>query len=160
MPDSYELNESLQQAVINYSESLIKIAFTYLKSVADAEEVVQEVFITYLQKAPVFESSEHEKAWLIRTTINRSKNVLKTGWFRSRNPIPEHLSYLPQEDDTVMQAVLALNKKYRLPIHLHYYEGYSIDEIAEILHAKPATVGTWLARGRQHLKEAIGGSDL
>ncbi|RXZ82646.1 sigma-70 family RNA polymerase sigma factor [Paenibacillaceae bacterium] len=157
MNDSSELNESLKLAVVNYSDSLLKVAFTYLKSVAEAEEVVQDVFLTYLKKSPVFENSEHEKAWLIRTTINRSKNVLKAGWFRSRNPIPEHLTYLPAEEQTLLQAVMALNSKYRLPIHLHYYEGYSIDEIATILHAKPATVGTWLARGRQHLKEAIGG---
>nr|WP_170312259.1 sigma-70 family RNA polymerase sigma factor [Paenibacillus sacheonensis] len=140
-----------------YSQSMIKIAFAYLKNTADAEEVTQEVFLAYLQKRPVFENSEHEKAWLIRTTINKSKNMLKTGWFKSRNPVPEDLSYLPREESEVLQAVLALDKKYRIPIHLHYYEGYSIQEIAEILQAKPATVGTWLARGRFLLKEQIGG---
>ncbi|OBZ10389.1 RNA polymerase subunit sigma-24 [Bacillus sp. FJAT-26390] len=136
---------------------MIKIAFAYLKNIADAEEVAQEVFLTYLQKRPVFNSSEHEKAWLIRTTINKSKNMLKTGWFKSRNPVPEDLSYLPKEESEVLQAVLALDKKYRIPIHLHYYEGYSIQEIADILQSKPATVGTWLARGRLILKEKIGG---
>jgi RNA polymerase sigma-70 factor (ECF subfamily) len=155
--NSYELNESVRRALDLYSQSLIKIAFTYLKNIADAEEVTQEVFVAYLQKRPVFESSEHEKAWLIRTTINKSKNMLKTGWFKSRNPVPEDLSYLPKEESEVLQAVLALDKKYRIPIHLHYYEGYSIQEIAVIMQAKPATVGTWLARGRLLLKEKIGG---
>jgi RNA polymerase sigma-70 factor (ECF subfamily) len=147
----------VRRALDLYSQSLIKIAFTYLKNIADAEEVTQEVFVAYLQKRPVFESSEHEKAWLIRTTINKSKNMLKTGWFKSRNPVPEDLSYLPKEESEVLQAVLALDKKYRIPIHLHYYEGYSIQEIAVIMQAKPATVGTWLARGRLLLKEKIGG---
>jgi RNA polymerase sigma factor (sigma-70 family) len=155
--NSYELNESVRKALELYSQSMIKIAFAYLKNTADAEEVTQEVFLAYLQKRPVFENSEHEKAWLIRTTINKSKNMLKTGWFKSRNPVPEDLSYLPREESEVLQAVLALDKKYRIPIHLHYYEGYSIQEIAEILQAKPATVGTWLARGRFILKEQIGG---
>ncbi|WP_053373461.1 RNA polymerase sigma factor [Paenibacillus sp. FJAT-27812] len=157
MYHSFELNESVRQALDLYSQSMIKIAFAYLKNIADAEEVAQEVFLTYLQKRPVFNSSEHEKAWLIRTTINKSKNMLKTGWFKSRNPVPEDLSYLPKEESEVLQAVLALDKKYRIPIHLHYYEGYSIQEIADILQSKPATVGTWLARGRLILKEKIGG---
>lgn len=157
MYDSYELNESVRRALDKYSQSMIKVAFAYLKNTADAEEVAQDVFLTYLQKRPAFQSSEHEKAWLIRTTINKSKNMLKTGWFRSRNPVPEDLSYLPKEESEVLQTVLALDKKYRIPIHLHYYEGYSIQEIAVILQAKPATVGTWLARGRQLLKEKIGG---
>ncbi|MFF2481011.1 RNA polymerase sigma factor [Paenibacillus sp. NPDC058071] len=159
MCNSYELNESVRRALDLYSQSLIKVAFTYLKNIADAEEVTQEVFLTYLQKRPVFESGEHEKAWLIRTTINKSKNMLKAGWFKSRNPVPEDLSYLPKEENEVLRAVLDLDKKYRIPIHLHYYEGYSIQEIAVILQAKSATVGTWLARGRLLLKEKIGGPD-
>jgi RNA polymerase sigma-70 factor (ECF subfamily) len=157
--NSFELNESVRRALDLYSQSLIKIAFAYLKNIADAEEVAQDVFLAYLQKRPVFASGEHEKAWLIRTTINKSKNMLKAGWFRSRNPVPEDLSYLPKEESEVLQAVLALDKKYRIPIHLHYYEGYSIQEIATILQAKPATVGTWLARGRLLLKEKIGGME-
>lgn len=159
MYNSFELNESVRRALDRYSQSLIKIAFAYLKNLADAEEVAQEVFLAYLQKRPAFENDEHEKAWLIRTTINKSKNMLKTGWFRSRNPVPDNLSYLPREENEVLQAVLALDKKYRIPIHLHYYEGYSIQEIADILQAKPATVGTWLARGRLLLKEKIGGAE-
>jgi RNA polymerase sigma factor, sigma-70 family len=155
--DSSELNESVRRALVLYSQSLIKVAFAYLKNIADAEEVAQEVFLAYLQKRPVFDNVEHEKAWLIRTAINKSKNMLKAGWFKSRNPVPENLSYLPAEENEVLQAVLALDKKYRIPIHLHYYEGYSIQEIAVILRAKPATVGTWLARGRLLLKEKIGG---
>ncbi|MBB3110878.1 RNA polymerase sigma-70 factor (ECF subfamily) [Paenibacillus phyllosphaerae] len=159
MYNSFELNESVRRALELYSPSLIRIAFAYLKNTADAEEVTQDVFLAYLQKRPVFDNGEHEKAWLIRTTINKSKNMLKTGWFRSRNPVPEDLSYLPKEESDVLQAVLALDKKYRIPIHLHYYEGYSIQEIAAILEAKPATVGTWLARGRAILKEKIGGME-
>ncbi|MBO7746855.1 sigma-70 family RNA polymerase sigma factor [Paenibacillus sp. MWE-103] len=157
MYDSSELNESVQRALDRYSQSLIKIAFAYLKNIADAEEVAQDVFLAYLQKRPVFESDEHEKAWLIRTAINKSKNMLKAGWFRNRNPVPEDLSYLPKEENEVLQAVLSLEKKYRIPIHLHYYEGYSIQEIAAIMQAKPATVGTWLARGRLLLRKKIGG---
>lgn len=118
---SLEVHDALQRILELYSQSL-KVAFSYLKNVADAEEVTQEVFLTYLQNSPVFNNTEHEKAWLIRTTINKSKNMLKTGWFCSRNPIPENLSYLPKEENELLQAVLALDKKYRIPIHLHYYD--------------------------------------
>ncbi|MBD2844872.1 sigma-70 family RNA polymerase sigma factor [Paenibacillus sp. IB182496] len=157
MRDSFELNESVRQAVVAYSDALIRVAFAYLKNVADAEEIAQDVFLAYLQSAPSFESGGHEKAWLIRTAINKSKNKLKSGWFRSRNPLPDNLSDLPQQDRTVLQAVLSLDRKYRIPIHLHYYEGYALEEIAEMLQTKPATVGTWLARGRKLLKGILGG---
>ena len=155
MYNSFELNESVRRALDLYSQSLIKIAFAYLKNTADAEEVAQDVFLSYLRKRPVFENGEHEKAWLIRTTINKSKNMLKAGWFRSRNPVPEDMKYLPKEESDVLHAVLALDKKYRIPIHLHYYEGYSIQEIATILEAKPATVGTWLAEGARSLRRIL-----
>lgn len=159
MYDSGEFDESVRRVLKTYSTSLIKIAFAYLKNVADAEEAAQETFLAYLQKRPAFDNGEHEKAWFIRTTINKSKNMLKAGWFKSRNPVPEDLSYLPEEENEVLQAVLSLDPKYRIPIHLHYYEGYSIQEIADILQAKPATVGTWLARGRMLLRDKIGGTE-
>lgn len=157
MEHSLELNECIKNAVNQYSGSLIKIAFTYTKSIHDAEDIVQNVFLDYLKKQPTFNSPEHEKAWLIRVTINKSKDYMKTAWFRNRSELPEDLSYMPQEESELVYAVLALDKKYRLPIHLHYFEGYSIAEIADILHEKPATVGTWLARGRSLLKNELGG---
>lgn len=157
MNDSSELNESVQRAVHQYSQSIIKIAFAYVKNIADAQEIAQDVFLAYLQKHPAFESDRHEKAWLLQVAMNKSKNFLKSGWFKSRNPIPEDLSYLPEGENEVLAAVLELPSKYRLPIHLYYYEGYSIAEIARLLHTNPSTVGTRLARGRSILKEKIGG---
>jgi len=151
------LNENVQNAVLKYSHSITIIAFNYVKNTAVAEDISQDVFLTYLQKLPKFESDEHEKAWLIRIAINKSKNYLKAGWFKSRNQLPDNLSYLPKEESELLNAVIELNERYRLPIHLFYYEGYSIQEIAYILKAKPATVGTWLARGRGLLKCKIGG---
>ncbi len=157
MNASYDRNENIQNAVQKYSHNIIKVAFTYVKNTADAEDIAQEVFLAYLQRAPVFESDEHEKAWLIKVAVNKCKDQLKSGWFKNRNPIPEDLSYLPEDESEVLKAVLELDKKYRLPIHLFYYEGYSIQEISQILQTKPATVGTWLARGRSILKVKIGG---
>lgn len=156
---SSELSVCIKNAVNQYSGSLIKIAFTYTKNIHDAEDVVQNVYLDYLKKRPTFDSPEHEKAWLIRVAINKSKDYMKTAWFRNRSELPEDLSYMPKEESEIVNAVLSLDKKYRLPIHLYYFEGYSIKEIADILRAKSATIGTRLARGRELLKSMLGGFD-
>jgi RNA polymerase sigma factor (sigma-70 family) len=149
------LNEFVRCAVEKYSKTVAKTAFAYLKNTADAEDVTQEVFLTLMQKAPAFESEEHLKAWLIRVTINKSRDFLKSGWFKSRTPLYEELPYLTSEQNDLLAAVLSLDVKYRLPIHLYYYEGYSIKEIAEILGERATTIGTRLARGRKILKDIL-----
>ncbi len=154
---SYELRERLQLALNKYSKSIIKLVYTYVKNLQEAEDITQEVFLTYFEKSPVFESEEHEKAYLMRVAINKSKNYLKSGFFRRRIPLIEDLSYMPKEDSQVLEAVLSLDEKYRLPIHLFYYEGYSIKEISDILKEKPSTIATRLDRGRDILKKALGG---
>lgn len=159
MKASLPANEALVRLMRAHADSLIRYAFSYLKSMAEAEDVAQEVFICYLSKRPRFESAAHERAWLFRVAGNKCKNALKSGWFKSRNPIPEHLPALEQGEREVLREVLALDVKYRVPIHLYYYEDYTIREIAELLRAKPATVGTWLARGREILRDKLGGFD-
>jgi RNA polymerase sigma-70 factor (ECF subfamily) len=154
-----ELNGFVQSAVCRFSNTVAKTAFSYVKNTADAEDITQEVFLSLLKKQPEFENEEHLKAWLIRVAINKCKNHLKSGWFKSVKPIPEDMPYLPQEQNELLSAVLSLDVKYRLPIHLYYYEGYSIKDIAKILEEKEATIGTRLARGRKVLKNMIGGLD-
>ena len=75
--------------------------------------------------------------------------------YREELPLTEDISYLPPEESVVLEAVLSLDEKYRLPIHLHYYEGHSLEEIAKILHVRPGTVGSWLNRGREKLKQML-----
>ncbi len=147
-------NNAVQQAVSIHSTGLVRLAFTYTKNIQDAEDIVQEVFFTYLSKSPFFVDEAHEKSWLIRVTVNKCKDALRR---QKRAPLPlsEEIVSLPAEDRTLLLAVLSLDEKYRLPLHLHYYEGYSIAEIARILHANPATVGSWLQRGRAHLKRQL-----
>lgn len=152
-----EPNEFIQTAVINYSHTVVKTAFSYLKNIVDAEDITQDTFLALMQKQPKFENEEHLKAWLIRVAINKCKNHLKSGWFRSNNPIPEDLPYLPPDQNELLSVVLSLDIKYRLPVHLYYYEGYSIKEIAEILKKPTATIGTRLSRGRKILIDKIGG---
>jgi RNA polymerase sigma-70 factor (ECF subfamily) len=157
MNASCEQDENIRRVVTKYSNNIVRIAFAYAKNITDAQDIAQEVFFAYFKNQTVFTSEEHEKAWLIRVTINKSKNYIKARWFLDRNPLPENLSYLPEEENSVLEAVLNLDEKYRIPIHLHYYEGYSILEIAVLLHARPATIGTRLARGRNILKVKLGG---
>lgn len=159
MHHSLELDEHMHQLVLKHSDRLIRVAFTYVKNMADAEDIVQETFLSYMKTKVSFASDEHEKAWLIRVTINKCKNIVKAGWFKNRLPLLEDLSYLPDEESGVLQEVLSLAPKYRICIHLFYYEGYSMNEIAEMLKTKPATIGTRLARGRALLKEKLGGYD-
>jgi RNA polymerase sigma-70 factor (ECF subfamily) len=157
MEQTCDRAEAVRRLVGGYSGSLYRLAFAYLKNRHDAEDAVQEVFLAYLDKAPRFLSEAHEKAWLIRVTVNRCKNQLKSGWFKSRRPLPEDLPVMMVEESELLRAVMDLDEKYRLPLHLHYYEGYPIKEIAEILGDKPATIGTRLARGREILKVRMGG---
>ena len=147
-----------------YSQTLIKLSYTYVRNVCDAEDIAQDVFVALLKRGKPFDSAEHEKAWLLRTVINKSKNHLRSGWIKrtvSLNDNADSETDNSMDEKTqVMEAVLSLPEKYRTVIHLFYYNGYSINEIAEIVGKKPATVGTLLARGRSLLKNMmIGGFD-
>jgi RNA polymerase sigma factor, sigma-70 family len=158
--NSFGTDEYIQRVLEQYSVLLIKLAFTYVKSVADAEDITQEVLISLMKRGIPFDSEEHEKAWLIRVTINKCKNHLKSAWLKWNVPLPEDLSYLPKEESEVLSQLLKLPTKYRSVLHLFYYENYSMEEIAKILGRKPATIGTWLSRGRNLLKaELTGGFD-
>lgn len=157
MEYSFGSDEYIQYVLNRYAKNLIRIAFTYLKNMSDAEDVVQEVFISLMKRRDGFESEEYEKAWLIRVTVNHSKNRLKSAWNRFRAPLEEDITYLQEEESEILTAVLELPSKYRTVIHLFYYEGYSIADIAKILKKSQGTVGTWLSRGRKLLKEKLDG---
>lgn len=152
--------DEIQRIVSSYSKTLYRIAYTALRSESDAEDIVQEVFLRLLKKNPVFESEQHEKAWLIRVTVNLSKNRLRRSWRRELpvQEIPESAQPDDSTDDIcLLGAVLALPEKYSTVIHLYYYEDYSIADIARLLALPKATVGTRLARGRVLLRRILEG---
>ena len=124
---------------------LLRIAMTRLSSPADAEDVVQEVFLKLLTTRPHFRDLEHEKAWLIRTTLHRACDVARAAERRN----------LPLETSPILSAVQALPAKYSAVIHLYYYEGYSIKEISKLLQIPLPTVGTRLSRGRERLRQLL-----
>lgn len=147
--------EQLTQAIRDYLPHVVRAAYACLKNRADAEDVAQEVFLSLLERPPQVRDGEHLKAWLLRVTANKCRNLLKSGWYHSRGELPESLPVLDPEESEVLCAVLELDEKYRLPVHLHYYEGYSLREIAQILGLPTATVGTRLHRGRTLLKQEL-----
>jgi RNA polymerase sigma factor (sigma-70 family) len=157
MDYSFGTDEYIQRVLDKYSTMLIKLAFTYVKNMADAEDITQDVYVSLIKKGCSFESEEHEKAWLLRVTINKCKNHLKSSWNRLKLPLEEDMGYLPKEESDVLIEVLNLPQKYRSVIHLYYYQNYSINEIGKLLKRSPATVGTWLSRGRNLLKTNLKG---
>lgn len=151
-------NEYIKYVLDTYSKMIVRLAFTYTKSLCDAEDIAQDVFVSLIEKNKTFENSEHEKAWLIRVTVNKSKNFVKSSWVKKTVPIDEAMTKTSEEkSDDILEEVLKMPEKYRTVIHLFYYEGYSINEIAEILGKSTGTIGTWLSRGRKILKERLEG---
>ncbi len=147
--------DEIKEAVFLYSKMLLRIAFTYLKSMHDAEDVVQDVFLVYLTKNIKFDSENYRRNWLVRCTVNKCKDLLKASWYKSWIPVPEEIEDSIPEESEVIQMVLKLERKYRIPMYLHYCEGYSLKEIAELLNKKVSSVGTLLSRGRNKLKVMI-----
>lgn len=146
-----------------YQTMLYRIAFSNMKNRADAEDVVQEAFLRYMKDEKPIQNKEHEKAWLIRTTINICIDILKSSWYRETVawdesvPLAAQNIYLPYQvrDDKTLEAVLKLPVHYRNPIYLFYYEDYSIHEIAGVLNEKEATIKTRLRRGREEVKKIL-----
>lgn len=142
----------LKDAMENYMSLLLYVAYSYTGNAAESEDLVQDVFLAYYQKAPKFRDTEHEKAWLLKVTANRCKNFLKSGWFKKVLLGEEPLHTKIETHSEVMEAVLQLPVKYREVVCLHYVAGYSIRETAALLHRNPTTVGTQLERARKKLK--------
>lgn len=137
-----------------YMDTVFRLAFSYLKSRADADDVTQNVLLALYRTDKAFESEAHVKNWLIRVTVNECKKLFRSPWRRAED-IDAYVSSLSFEDRdsrALFDAIMALDKKYRAVIVLHYYEGYSIREMAEILGAPTGTVGVWLSRARERLK--------
>jgi RNA polymerase sigma-70 factor (ECF subfamily) len=127
------------------------IAITHCK--ADAEDAVHDAFVKLFEKQPRFDSSKHETAWLIRVTVNRCKNTLK-----SRSKTTELLDIYPTQNDSqfeLIEIIKTLPDKYRIAIHLFYYEGYSTKEIAQMTKQKDSTVREQLTRARRLLKKYL-----
>lgn len=152
--------EEAARAIERYGDMVRRLCLVHLKNPADTEDIFQNVFLKYVLSPVVFESPEHEKAWLIRVTLNACKDLVKS-FFRSRTvPLEELLDQpapLSEEHREVLEAVLALPRKYRDAVYLHYYEGYTAAEIGKLLGKNTNTVYTLLTRAREQLRKTLGG---
>lgn len=132
-----------------------RIAFARTKNTHDAEDIMQDVFLRYIKSNPFFENAEHEKAWFIRVTINRTNSLFSSSWFRKTTSLKDNLSVNMDEKSEVYYAVMALPKDMRTVIHLYYYEDYAVREIADLLHKSESYVKSILMRARSKLKTLL-----
>lgn len=141
-----------------YSDMILRLSLGYLKSRQEAEDICQNVFLKYISTNTVFHSEEHEKAWIIRTTINACKDTLKSAYHKKMVVTEDVWKGVSQDEDAfweVREAVFALPVKYRIVIYLYYFEGYSAKEIAKMLGKTQNAVSLSLSRGRRKLREML-----
>lgn len=150
-------NEQFTHYAERYIDTVFRVAFNYIKSSTDADDITQNVFLKLFQEKRDFESEEHVRSWLIRVAVNECKNLVRTRWWRheSYEDHAQNLVFDKPEHSDLFYAVMELPKRYRLPIYLYYYEEYSTQEIAEILNVPKNTVCTQLKRGRELLRESL-----
>ena len=142
-----------------YGDMVLRIAYTYLKNRADAEDIVQDVFLRIIDKKPSFNDESHEKSWLIRATINMCKNKVNMFWNKNKCSIDDVQEFAVSDkyntDTSVFQAVMALGEKYRVVVYMYYYEGYSTPEIANVIGKNETTIRSLLHRARNKLKDML-----
>ena len=147
------------QAVMEkYKDNLFSAAFNICQNAADADDVVQDTLIQYHTADTQFENEQHIRAWLIRVAINKAKNVNRSFWRRVSVPLEDYVETLifetPEAKD-LFREVMKLPEKYRIVIHLFYYEDYPVKKIAEILHTSENNVKVRLMRGRKMLRTVL-----
>lgn len=152
------MRQPVQELFVRYRNSLYAAAFNVCKNAQDAEDAVQDTFIQYYSSKKEFDNEQHIRAWLIRVAINKAKNTNRTFWKKNRTSLEEYmetLAFETPESEELFGAVMNLPSKYRIVIHLFYYEDYAIREIAGILNISENNVKVRLSRGRLLLKEKL-----
>ncbi|MDO5560731.1 MAG: sigma-70 family RNA polymerase sigma factor [Oscillospiraceae bacterium] len=149
-----------EKVIRQYGDMILRIAWLHTRNDMDAQDIVQEVFLKYSRVKKIFESSEHEKSWLVRVTINKCLDLKKSAWSVRTTSLDEKtvkaFEYNTDEYD-ICDAVKNLPQKYRNVIHLFYFEGYSVKEIADITDCTEAAVKMQLLRARVKLKDMMKG---
>lgn len=152
------MRRSAQELFEKYQDNLYIIAFNVCKNAEDAKDVVQDTFIQYYSAKKEFDDEQHIRAWLIRVAINKAKNVNNTFWRRNKMSLEDYmetLAFETPESEELFETVMHLPEKYRIVVHLFYYEDYNVHEIADILKLTESNVKVRLSRGRSLLKEKL-----
>lgn len=145
--------QNIESLFRSYKDDVYRLALSYTKSIQEAEDVCQTVFLKLIEQKEI--APGKERAWLMQVTANTCRNLLRSAWWKRTVSIEESLpSRDPQYTDT-LEKVMALPPKYRVMIYLRYYEELSTKEMAQLLHISQSAVTTRLNRGRQMLKTAL-----
>ena len=148
--------------VEQYSDMILRLGFSWLGDMDDAMDICKEVLLKLLTDQRTFPDQGQERAWVVRLAINQCKNWKKSAWFRHRAPLEEGLHLAVEapepEDGPLLEQIRRLPPKYRQVIYLRYYEGYEVQEIAQILGRSPGLISTHLARARIKLREQLEGT--
>ena len=148
----------LAAAYDKYADMLYRLALSHVKRREDAEDAVQDVFTKYISVSPRFSDDDHERAWLIRVTVNRCHDILRRGKIRDYASLDD-ISELPAEDAAasgLLETISSLPEKYKTVIVLHYLEGFSVEEISSMLGMSVSAIKMRLSRGRELLKNLVG----
>lgn len=157
--DAQCTKQEITRLYTQYVDMVYRICFVFLKNATDTEDAVQAVFMKVIEKQMVFDSPEHEKAWLIVTAQNHCKNQLKHWWQKGITfDANTHDTIYHEEESELLELLLQLPDTYKLPLYLYYYEGYSTDEVAKILDLNSSTLRSRLKKARELLKTKIGGT--
>lgn len=154
---TFSTDDQINDVLAKYSNMVYRLALSRTKNIADAEDILQEVFLKLVNKQPDFKSEEHRKAWLIKVTVNCSNKLITSAWFRKTVSLNEELKFETEEKSDIYYAVMDLPVKYRTVIHLFYYEDMTISEISVALTTKESTVKSQLLRAKQLLKIKLKG---
>ncbi len=152
------MNNTIEGLMKEYQTNLFVTAFNICKNAEDAKDVVQDTFIAYMTSNQKFNDEGHIRAWLFRVAINKAKDFNKSFWKRNRMPLEDYMETLPfetKEDSSLFEEVLNLPEKYRVVIHLFYYEDMSIKEISGVMRISESNVKVRLSRGRKLLKNVL-----
>ncbi len=152
-------DSELERYVGLYRRSVCTTALYYVKDPSDADDITQDVFFRLFLYDGEFESDEHVKAWLLRCTVNRSKDLLRSHWYKFSAPLDEAENVTAtsssDSDGNVLDILRKLGRKNRIVLYMYYYEGYSSPEIAAILEISERAVSSRLRRGRKQLKKLL-----
>lgn len=153
---SAQINQQAGRLMESYGNSVLRLAYSYLHNMSDAEDVLQDALIQFLRTQPQLETAEHEKAWFLRVAINISKNKITYNKTRKTDELSETLAAAESEDLAfVWEAVKQLPPKYSEVVHLYYHEGYATAQIASLLSKNEATVRSLLQRARIKLRDVL-----
>lgn len=145
------------QKLEKYKNTVFRAAYSYCGNISDAEDISQEVFLKFYTLDRVFQSENEEKAWLIRVTVNKCKDIFKSSWYKTKTSLEEcrEVYSMNESQSELIDVLMSIPEKYRIVIHLYYYEQYSVKEISEITSRKESTIQTHLQRGRKLIEKKL-----